>query len=556
MAKIFNVTGACIPTRHYMVDPKSRLEEIKRMVDAGDYFSINRGRQYGKTTTMRALTQYLKESYVVVSLDFQKMTSKDFMDECAFVNGLAREVGKAVRRFLDVSDLQKERLRELAVNRTDFFGLAELFECFSEWCDESQKPIVLLIDEVDTASNNQVFLDFLALLRAYYLDRDVTPTFQSVILAGVYDIRNLKRKIRQTETPLRQGLEAGYSNREKNASRWNAVDEEHKQNSPWNIAADFNVSMSFSADDIAGMLTLYEADYQTGMDIKVISGMLYDYTSGYPFLVSRLCKLMDETLPAAEPFKYKADAWTAEGVREAVKMLLSEKNTLFDSMFGKLNDYPEMKYKIFTLLFQGQPVTYNADDPAIDLLCMFGFVKEDRGTLQIANRIFETRLYNYFLARPNVREEEICRLASRDQNQFVQNGFLDMKHILKKFVEYFDDIYGNQNERFVEEDGRRYFMLFLKPVINGTGNYYVESRTRNQERTDLIVDYRGAQYIIEMKIYRGNAYNERGEKQLSDYLEHYHLQKGYMLSFNFNKKKKPGVSEIVLGDKLLIEAVV
>jgi len=49
-----------------------------------------------------------------------------------------------------------------------------------------------LIDEVDSASNNQVFLDFLALLRECYLDRENRPIFRSVILAGVYDIKNLK----------------------------------------------------------------------------------------------------------------------------------------------------------------------------------------------------------------------------------------------------------------------------------------------------------------------------------------------------------------------------
>lgn len=131
-----------------------------------------------------------------------------------------------------------------------------------------------------------------------------------------------------------------------------------------------------------------------------------------------------------------------------------------------------------------------------------------------------------------------------------------MWRILEKFVEYFDDIYGDRDEKFLEADGRRYFMLFLKPIINGTGNYYIEARTRNDEQTDMIIDYLGQQYIIEMKIWHGNAYNERGEKQLSDYLEYYHVDKGYMLSFNFNKNKKIGVKEVVLGEKLLIEAVV
>ena len=41
-----------------------------------------------------------------------------------------------------------------------------------------------------------------------------------------------------------------------------------------------------------------------------------------------------------------------------------------------------------------------------------------------------------------------------------------------------------------------------------------------------------------------------------EYLEHYHLKKGYMLSFNFNKNKDIGAKRIVLGDKVLIEAVV
>ena len=43
---------------------------------------------------------------------------------------------------------------------------------------------------------------------------------------------------------------------------------------------------------------------------------------------------------------------------------------------------------------------------------------------------------------------------------------------------------------------------------------------------------------------------------MAEYLEYYHLNKGYMLSFNFNKKKQAGVKEIRIGNKVLIEAVV
>ena len=71
MPKVFNTTAVCIPEEHYMVDISGRLEEIKSLVDAGKYFTINRARQYGKTTTLRALYRYLQKEYYVVLLDFQ-----------------------------------------------------------------------------------------------------------------------------------------------------------------------------------------------------------------------------------------------------------------------------------------------------------------------------------------------------------------------------------------------------------------------------------------------------------------------------------------------------
>ncbi len=78
----------------------------------------------------------------------------------------------------------------------------------------------------------------------------------------------------------------------------------------------------------------------------------------------------------------------------------------------------------------------------------------------------------------------------------------------------------------------------------------------NSRRTNVIVDYLGEQFIIEMKIWRGEEYNYRGEEQLFDYLDYYHIRKGYMLSFSFNNSKKPGIHKITLGDKTIIEALV
>lgn len=105
---------------------------------------------------------------------------------------------------------------------------------------------------------------------------------------------------------------------------------EGNYNSPWNIAADFLVDLSFSTAEIATMLKDYEIDYKTGMDIAVIAREIYRYTSGYPFLVSRICKHIDERL---------GKDWTIHGVQEAIKLLSNEHNTLFDDMFKNLENY-------------------------------------------------------------------------------------------------------------------------------------------------------------------------------------------------------------------------
>ncbi len=530
--KKFNTAGPCIAGRHYMADITRQLKEIYAMIAEGCYFTICRARQYGKTTMLAALAKELSEKYCVISLDFQKFSQDCFADERSFCRAFAQEICEEADR-LPLHVIQEDALQILdALKEDDGLNLHSLFQGLRQFCEQSIRQVVLIADEADSASNNQVFLDFLAQLRSCYLDRELKnrASFQSVILAGLYDVRNVKRKIR--------------------------LDEEHKVNSPWNIAADFETDMSLSKDGIFGMLLDYESDYHTGMDVYQMSALLYDYTSGYPVLVSRLCRLMDEKISRMEPYLSKKEAWTPAGFQDAVRLLLAEKNPLFDSMTGKLSEYPQLEEMLRSLLFSGKSIVYNPDDEAADMALMFGFVKVSGGHLVTSNRIFETRLYNRFLAESEMQSSVIYKTALQDKNQFLENGRLNMEKVLERFVEVFDELYGSEGEKFYEEDGRRFFLLFLRPVINGTGNYYIESRTRNLERTDVIVDYRGEQFIIELKIWRGSAYHEKGERQLAEYLSHYHLKKGYLLSFNFNKNKTAGVKRVQIGEKMLVEAVV
>ena len=100
-----------------------------------------------------------------------------------------------------------------------------------------------------------------------------------------------------------------------------------------------------------GMLEEYETDYYAGMNIPARARMLYDYTSVSPFLVSRLCKLIDETVVGTEKYPDRHAAWTREEFQEAVRLLLAESNTLFEDMHKKLSDYPSLRRMLYELLY-------------------------------------------------------------------------------------------------------------------------------------------------------------------------------------------------------------
>ena len=527
--KVFNTTAVCIPSKHYMVDISERVREIKKLVDVGKYFTINRARQYGKTTTLKALQQVLLEDYEVLGLSFEGITGENFSSEQSFVKAFCRLFKKNPMRYKSLPEAIRDKFDDFLTRKEEKAEMDELFLALGEWCAISDKPIVMLIDEVDSATNNQVFLDFLGLLRDGYISResDEIPAFQSVILAGVTDVKHLKGMIRP--------------------------EEQHKVNSPWNIAADFDIDMSLSENGIKGMLDEYENDHHIGMDTADIAKSIRDYTNGYPFLVSRICQLLDEKISKTMGL---SETWTDKGIDEAVKMLLSENNTLFQSITKNLENYPELKKAIRSILMEGTKITWNSDQEDIAYMQMYGLIRNDHNAVKVANRIFETRLYNLFLSDEELNNNVFCREGELIKNIFIENGKLNMRLIMERFIETYTQVCGPLEERFSEKDGRELFLLYLKPIINGTGNYYIEAQTRNQTRTDVIVDYLGQQYIIELKIWRGDRYNAAGEKQISEYLDYWNLNMGYMLSFNFNKKKEQGVRPVHVGDKLLYEGTI
>lgn len=491
--KEFNVLGNCDPDIHYMVDTSDKIAQITEMVNARQYFTINRARQYGKTTTLDLLEIKLIElGYIVAYLSFEGLSDNYFSSPKAFC-------------YMFMEQMQ-DYLEDDAWFDETVDDFKPLGKHVSKMC--KNKKIVVFIDEVDKTSNNIVFLYFLGMLRDKYLKRKKLPTFHSVILAGVTNIKNIKYKM------LKNGLIV-------------LGDNEGSHNSPWNIAANFKVDMSFSSALIATMLTQYEDDHNTGMNITAISEEIYSYTSGYPFLVSRICQCIDEDLIEKD--------WTSDGVLAAVKLILKENNTLFDDMAKNLENNPELYNFVYDVLIVGKPRSYQIDNPIVSFGVMYGYFKDNNNQVAISNRIFEIRMSNYFISKDECREKQIIAVRSDIATETTFN----MQLCLEKFARHYKELFNpKEDTAFLERHGRMVFLSYLKPLINGYGFYHIESSLTDYRRMDIVVDYGADQFIIELKLWRGDSKHEEAYRQLLGYMDSKNAITGYLLTFDFSKNQK------------------
>jgi hypothetical protein len=383
----FNVTGLCTPEEDYVVDISGKIARIKQLVDKRCYFTINRARQYGKTTTLNMLKRNLADEYMCISLSFEGVGTTMFADARSFCQRFLWQLDLATK-----NDINKHGQIEWQNDKiTDF---DELSVHLTQIC--SNRKIVLMIDEVDKASNHEVFLHFLGMLRNKFNERKsgTGATFHSVILAGVHDIKNIKLKM------MRKG---NYTP---------AETEDEKYDSPWNIAVNCTVDMSFSSSDISTMLKDYEAEHNTGINISEISEEMYSYTSGYPFLVSRVCKHIDEKLNKN---------WTTDGIREAIKIILEEINMLFDDLFKNLENNANLYNLIYDILILGVERTFNADNPTLSLGFMYGIIKKGNPFVCISNRIFEIRICEYLISKDE------CKRGRKANGVFRHEVIIDGK---------------------------------------------------------------------------------------------------------------------------------
>lgn len=504
MKKRFNDTGVCVPDEHYMVDISNKTSKIFKMVRQGNYFVISKPRQYGKTTTIYMLNRLLKthDDYFPIKMSFEGIGTDSYKSEAAFIEAFMLRL----KRIFTVSG--KDELVKFVDAHPDIDSINKLDVWFTQLVVKIGKKTVLMIDEVDKSSNNQLFLDFLGMLREKYLryKEGEDSTFHSIILVGVHDVKSLKIKIRP--------------------------DEEAKFNSPWNIAVDFKVELEFSPEEIASMLEAYTKERNVKIDIPFFSDRLFYFTSGYPFLVSYLCKIIDEEiLPAG-----KEKEWRPDDLLEAVQIAIMKDNTNFESLIKNLENNPDLYEFVFKIIMNGREFSFNRRNKIIHSGMLYGVLKEENRKVKIHNRLYEQLIYDYMSSNLETSGKmPSIELYNTSAGYIEENGSLNIKRVILKFQEFMKEQYSEKDNDFIERNGRLLFLAFIKPIINGSGFDFKEVQISEEKRLDVVITFKNRKYIVELKIWRGETYHREGVKQLCDYLDRQNETTGYLLIYDLRK---------------------
>ncbi|TAF65857.1 MAG: AAA family ATPase [Cytophagales bacterium] len=517
MRKRFNDTGLCIPNKHFMVDTSAKIEKVMDLVENGEYFTINRPRQFGKTTTAFLLYENLQiqKEYLIIDLSFEGIGDRIFEEEKNITFGFWQMISK---RLELATEEELHTICEMLLPQIQSFK--HLSESITTLVQKSQRKIILLIDEVDKSSNNILFLHLLGMFRDKYLlqNRGIDKSFHSVILLGVHDIKNLKRKIRPEDA--------------------------HSLNSPWNIAADFTVDMSFSATEIQTMLKQYAEETDISMNIPEIAEKIYYYTSGYPYLVSKMCKVIDEIILPKTQKKH----WTLENLEESFRYLVNPNHTttLFDDLAKNLNNNSDLYDLVFDIVINGDKKKFNLYNPTIGLAATYGILSVDEsGFCEVHNRIFEKIVYDMMLSKEETSKKQVLERSLYEG----ENGELLLKPALIAFQNFMRENHSQKDLSFLEREGRLLFLSFLKPILNGKGFDFKEPVVGDERRVDIVITYLQHKYVLELKRWQGERYHEKGLQQLSDYLDLHQLKEDFLLIYDFRKTKEYKIEDIKFQDK-------
>ncbi len=492
--RYFNTTGPVVAADHYCIPPLERLDldQVLTLIRQKKYFVLHAPRQTGKTSALLALRDLLNSGaegeYRCVYVDVEA------------AQAMRENVEQATRVILgQLALFARATLGDEFLTRTwsgifAEFGPGALSEAITRWAEADPKPLVLLIDEIDSLLGDSL-LSVLRQLRAGYVLRPAKFP-QSVILCGVRDVRD-------------------YGTRSVGGS-------------PFNVKAESLRLGDFSERDVHALLRMHTE--QTGQAFTLPAlHTVWERTRGQPWLVNALAY---EACFRAKAGRDRSRPITAAGLLDAQEQIILRRETHVDHLAERLRD--DRVRRVVEPLLSGTGV----DDSSVrdlEYVRDLGLIARDDPP-RIANPIYAEVV-------PRELSYEVQVKLIQDQAWYVDaGGSLNVNKLMERFQRFFREHSEHWRRRFEYREAWPQLLLqaFLQRIVNGGGRIDREYGL-GRGRTDLLIRWPNggegggeAVYVIECKVLYGDLERtiEEGLAQTVGYMDRSGAVAGHVVIFD------------------------
>ncbi len=495
--RFFNTTGPIVPADHYHVPPLERLDldEILRLVSQKRYFLLHAPRQTGKTSALLHLRDLLNRRGEV---------------RCVYANlevaqSAREDVGRGIAAMLSQIQQRSTLVPGGVPLEGNWSGMVKSFgadaalnEALTRWSLAESKPLVLLLDEVDTLVGDTL----IALLRQIRAGYDQRPEAfpQSVVLCGVRDIRDYRMTMGSGEV-----ITGG---------------------SAVNIKAESFRLGDFDEAEVGSLFAQHTEETGQVFTPRAIT-TVWESTRGQPWLVNALayqaCFRNRANRDRTRPIR------TAD-IREAREVLILRRDTHLDQLGDKLSE--ERVRRVIGPLLSGDPAVAALPTDDVQYLRDLGLIATD-APARIANPIYAEVV-------PRVLTLTTEDVLVQEPAWYVEEqGSLDVPKLLAAFQDFFREHSEHWVERFQYREAGPQLLLqaFLHRVVNSGGRIEREYGL-GRGRTDLLivwpVEERAEKTVVECKVLRRSLDRTiaEGVKQTIGYMDRCGAAAGHLVVFD------------------------
>lgn len=473
----FNTAGPINKNDHFCIDPLKRFntKEIIQLINQKKYFVLYAPRQTGKTSFLLSLADYLNrtEKYLCLYLNIESIQIvQKSLDDC--IKGILFELSSRARDYLD-DNYPESIVMKILNEKGPNFAINELLTL---WAKNSEKPIVLLIDEFDSLKG-EILLSVLSQLRSGY---DKRPKLfpHSIILCGVNDIKN----------------KADGINEEYNISI----------ESVFNIKATSVRLDYFNKKEIK--MLFYQHMRETGQKYNDDAfDKIWELTRGQPWIVNALGnELCSEMIPA----KRNISVITSKEIEEAAENLIQKREIHIKHLIEKLKEERVKKIILPMLIGDDLPEDFTEED--FLYVHDLGLIRKN-GKITIANEI-----YREIIPRSLIYSTQLL-IKYKLIWFFKDNGSLNINKMMRSFQIFYRKHSERWIERFTYREAGPQLLLqaFLQRIVDGGGRISRKYEL-NREYVTLIISWQYGDKLQKI-IFDIRNHEETYKKTMKDGIE-------------------------------------